>query len=109
MSSVSRNSYSTLSQPSFRIGGDKSISESRKLFTSSARELPENRPAMLLTAVYSGDEQKVYLKFYDEEDQSILHKRNPKTKQRKSSRERENILLKDQRKRISFLTKKSRS
>jgi DNA polymerase, archaea type len=76
MSSVSRNSYSTLSQPSFRIGGEKSISESRKLFTSSARELPENRPAMLLTAVYSGDEQKVYLKFYDEENQSIFYWRD---------------------------------
>ena len=28
-------------------------------------ELPENTPAILLSAIYVGEEQKVYLKFYD--------------------------------------------
>src|ERR671918_335429 len=76
MSSVSWSSYSALSHPSSQMGGEKTISESRKIFTPSAKELPENRPAMLLTAVYSGDEQKVYLKFYDEENQSIFYWRD---------------------------------
>jgi DNA polymerase, archaea type len=35
------------------------------------KELPENRPAMLLSAMYSGEEHKVYLKFYDLHDQCI--------------------------------------
>lgn len=35
------------------------------------KELPENRPAMLLSAIYVGEEQKVYLKFYDLHDHSI--------------------------------------
>ena len=35
------------------------------------QELPENRPALLLSAIYSGDEQKVYLKFYDLKDNTI--------------------------------------
>jgi len=34
-------------------------------------ELPEDSPAMLLSAVYFGDEQKVYLKFYDLERHAI--------------------------------------
>ena len=34
-------------------------------------ELPENRPALLLSAVYSGEEKKVYLKFYDPKDNVI--------------------------------------
>src|ERR687896_2148570 len=75
MTSIASSSYSTFSQVS-KIGGEQAISESRKIFTSSAKELPENRPAMLLTAVYSGDEQKVYLKFYDEENQSIFYWRD---------------------------------
>src|ERR687891_519976 len=72
MSSVARSSYSTFSQPSFSIDREKNNSESRRIFTSSSKELPENKPAMLLSAVYSGDEQKVYLKFYDEQNQSIF-------------------------------------
>jgi DNA polymerase, archaea type len=75
MTSIARSSYSTFSQVP-KIGGEKTISESRKVFTSSAKELPENRPAILLTAVYSGDEQKVYLKFYDEENQTIFYWRD---------------------------------
>lgn len=34
-------------------------------------ELPEDRPALLLSAVYSGEEKKVYLKFYDARDNAI--------------------------------------
>lgn len=34
-------------------------------------ELPENTPALLLSAIYSGEEQKVYLKFYSPKDESI--------------------------------------
>lgn len=36
------------------------------------KELPENSPAMLLSSIYVGDEQKVYLKFYDEQQRSIF-------------------------------------
>ena len=46
--------------------------ENKKIFSSSASELPENKPAMLLSAVYSGEEQKVYLKFYNDDDQGIF-------------------------------------
>ena len=35
------------------------------------KELPENRPAMLLSAIYLGEERKVYLKFYDLHDHYI--------------------------------------
>jgi DNA polymerase, archaea type len=35
------------------------------------KELPENRPAMLLSAMYFGEEHKVYLKFYDLQDHCI--------------------------------------
>jgi DNA polymerase, archaea type len=76
MSSVGRSSYSTFSQPSLRIDREKNISDSRRIFSSYAKELPESKPAMLLSAVYSGDEQKVYLKFYDEENQSIFYWRD---------------------------------
>jgi DNA polymerase, archaea type len=50
--------------------------ESRKIFTSHAKELPENKPALLLSSVYSGDEQKVYLKLYSETDQAIFYWRD---------------------------------
>jgi DNA polymerase I len=50
--------------------------ETKKLFTSYAKELPENKPAMLLSSVYSGDEQKVYLKLYSETDQAIFYWRD---------------------------------
>ena len=50
--------------------------ENKKLFTANAKELPENKPALLLSAVYSGDEQKVYLKLYSEIDQSIFYWRD---------------------------------
>lgn len=39
-------------------------------------ELPEGRPVLLLSAIYSGDERKVYLKFYDPHDQVIYHWRD---------------------------------
>jgi DNA polymerase I len=39
-------------------------------------ELPEGRPALLMSAVYSGEERKVYLKFYDPKDNVIYHWRD---------------------------------
>lgn len=39
-------------------------------------ELPEGRPALLLSAIYSGEERKVYLKFYDPADNVIYHWRD---------------------------------
>ncbi len=39
-------------------------------------ELPEGRPVLLLSAVYSGEEKKVYLKFYDPKDNVIYHWRD---------------------------------
>jgi DNA polymerase, archaea type len=72
MSSPGTRSYSTFSPSSSRAGdSEKNLANSRKLFTSYSKELPENKPAMLLSAVYAGEEQKVYLKFYDEDNQSI--------------------------------------
>ena len=47
-----------------------------KIFTSYAKELPENKPALLLSSVYSGEEQKVYLKLYSETDQAIFYWRD---------------------------------
>jgi DNA polymerase, archaea type len=35
------------------------------------QELPENTPSLLLSAIYLGDEQKVYLKFYDSSSNGI--------------------------------------
>jgi len=35
------------------------------------KELPEDRPAMLLSAMYLGEEHKIYLKFYDLHDDCI--------------------------------------
>lgn len=39
-------------------------------------ELPEGRPVLLMSAVYSGEEKKVYLKFYDPKDNVIYHWRD---------------------------------
>ena len=50
--------------------------ENKKIFTTIAKELPENKPALLLSAVYSGEEQKVYLKLYSEKDQTIFYWRD---------------------------------
>lgn len=38
--------------------------------------MPEGRPMLLLSAVYSGEEKKVYLKFYDPQDNVIYHWRD---------------------------------
>ena len=43
----------------------------RKKRLNNLPELPENRPALLMSAIYSGNEQKVYLKFYDPKDNKI--------------------------------------
>src|SRR5919108_1087619 len=65
-------SSSLSSQPSPVSNSAKYLHGNKKIFTSAAKELPENVPALLLSAVYSGEEQKVYLKFYNEKDQTIL-------------------------------------
>jgi DNA polymerase I len=39
-------------------------------------EIPEDRPALLLSAIYSGEEKKAYLKFYDPRDNVIYHWRD---------------------------------
>lgn len=49
---------------------ERFLTEKRRRF-DDIEELPENRPALLLAAIYSGDEQKVYLKFYDIKDNTI--------------------------------------
>src|ERR687884_263339 len=43
--------------------------KSKKL--GDMQELPENRVVLLLSTIYSGDEQTVYLKFYDINDKAI--------------------------------------
>ncbi len=39
-------------------------------------ELPEGRPALLLSAIYSGEEKKAYLKFYDPSENVVYHWRD---------------------------------
>src|SRR5918912_2198750 len=46
------------------------LTEKRKKL-GDMQELPENRVVLLLSAIYSGDEQMVYLKFYDIQDNII--------------------------------------
>ena len=46
------------------------LTEKRKKL-GDMQELPENRVVLLLSAIYSGDEQVVYLKFYDIQDNVI--------------------------------------
>jgi len=46
-------------------------SSSKRKRLDDLPELPEGRPALLLSAVYSGEERKVYLKFYDPQDNTI--------------------------------------
>ena len=47
------------------------VAEKRKRLFDDIEELPENRHALLLSAVYAGDDQRVYLKFYDLQDNKI--------------------------------------
>jgi DNA polymerase, archaea type len=49
---------------------ERFLIEKRKRF-DDMQELPENRPAILLSSIYSGDEKKIYLKFYDMKDNTI--------------------------------------
>ena len=52
------------------------VSDRRKGF-DSLHELPkDSRPMLLLSAVYSGEEKKVYLKFYDPQDKIIYQWRD---------------------------------
>src|ERR671930_1393846 len=46
------------------------LTEKRKRL-EDMQKLPENRVVLLLSAIYSGDEQTVYLKFYDIKDNTI--------------------------------------
>src|ERR671932_430905 len=46
------------------------LTEKRKKL-GDMQEVPENRVVLLLSAIYSGDEQTVYLKFYDINDKTI--------------------------------------
>lgn len=39
-------------------------------------ELPEGRPALLMSAIYSGEEKKAYLKFYDPSENVMYHWRD---------------------------------
>ena len=76
MSSSLMNTFSLSSNAKPNRSPDVYSLENKKLFTANAKELPENKPALLLSAVYSGDEQKVYLKLYSERDQSIFYWRD---------------------------------
>ena len=46
------------------------LTEKRKRL-EDMQKLPENRVVLLLSAIYSGDEQTIYLKFYDIKDNTI--------------------------------------
>jgi DNA polymerase, archaea type len=76
MSSSLINTFSLSSNAKPNRSPDVYSLENKKLFTANAKELPENKPALLLSSVYSGDEQKVYLKLYSERDQSIFYWRD---------------------------------
>ncbi|HEX9678076.1 DNA-directed DNA polymerase I [Nitrososphaera sp.] len=51
------------------------VAERRKRY-DDLPEIPEGRPALLLSAIYSGEERKVYLKFYDPSEHVIYHWRD---------------------------------
>ena len=76
MSSSLMNTFSLSSNAKPNRSPDVYSLENKKLFTANAKELPENKPALLLSSVYSGDEHKVYLKLYSERDQSIFYWRD---------------------------------
>src|SRR5918998_2853098 len=56
--------YSYLKLNNILTQQDYFQSDKRKRY-GDLQELPENTPSLLLSAIYLGDEQKVYLKFYD--------------------------------------------
>lgn len=65
------------------MGSNIELVQQQKGFTADRRkrlddlaELPEGMPALLLSAVYSGEEKKVYLKFYDTDKNIIYHWRD---------------------------------
>ncbi len=49
----------------------EAFTQERRKRLDDLPELPEDRPALLLSAIYSGEERKVYLKFYDPSDNII--------------------------------------
>jgi len=75
---MSTSTKGIVSLPSSKPNRELNIypAENKKIFTSYAKELPENKPALLLSSVYSGEEQKVYLKLYSETDQAIFYWRD---------------------------------
>jgi DNA polymerase I len=52
------------------------VTTDRRKRLDDLAELPEGRPALLLSAVYSGEEKKVYLKFYDTQQDVVYHWRD---------------------------------
>src|SRR4030095_9810473 len=75
---MSTSTKGIVSLPSTKPDRELNIypAENKKIFTSYSKELPENKPALLLSSVYSGEEQKVYLKLYSETDQAIFYWRD---------------------------------
>ena len=59
-----------------RLAQQQDFESGRRRRLDDLPELPEGRPALLLSAVYSGEERKVYLKFYDPVDNVIYHWRD---------------------------------
>ncbi|HEY3094855.1 MAG TPA: DNA-directed DNA polymerase I [Nitrososphaera sp.] len=53
------------------MGQQQEFQADRRKRLDDLPELPEGRPMLLLSAVYSGEEKKVYLKFYDPKDNVI--------------------------------------
>jgi DNA polymerase I len=57
------------------MAAQESAPERRKRY-DDLPELPEGRPALLLSSIYSGEERKPYLKFYDPQQNVIYHWRD---------------------------------
>lgn len=54
----------------------REVGDKRRRSYDDLPELPEGRPMLLLSAIYSGEEKKAYLKFYDPQDNVIYHWRD---------------------------------
>jgi DNA polymerase, archaea type len=53
------------------LAQQEAFTQERRKRLDDLPELPEDRPTLLLSAIYSGEERKVYLKFYDPSDNII--------------------------------------
>jgi DNA polymerase I len=58
------------------LAQQETFTQERRKRLDDLPELPEDRPALLLSAVYSGEEKKVYLKFYDPHDNIVYYWRD---------------------------------